>query len=439
MVEEFGKGQGRSCEDNIFFEVVTIGEELLSGYVVDTNAAMIAEKFLNLGYQVRRMTSVGDSGIDIGAVLQETASRSRLVIITGGLGPTGDDRTAEAAARTFGRVLRLHEPTLQRIRERLDRMGLPLTANRERQARIPAGAEVLDNPEGTAPGFALDVSGSLLIFLPGVPGELQALLEQRVLPLVENRLPLQRVVLTHTLKIFGLAEATIDDMIRGALEDIPGLSLASLPRRPINRLRLTACGGSRQEVMETLEKADKRLRGRIGNWVMATNDEEVEEIVEDLLRQRGSTMAVAESCTGGLIFHRLTEVPGSSDVVDRGLVTYSPRAKMDLLGVSGTLLDDPGPVSAEVAEAMAAGIRERSGTSLGLSTTGVAGPSGGTAETPVGTVFFGLADHRHVWSRRFQFRGGRSDVKDQAAMVALDWLRRFLLGEDPAAYRLPWI
>ncbi len=419
-------------------EVVTIGDELLSGAIVDTNSSMIAQKLLGLGIPVWRMTSIGDDPGGMKELLRDAAARSPLVIVSGGLGPTEDDRTAQAVAEAFDRPLVLHEPSLQKIRDLFHRLGFEMTPNNERQAWIPDGALVIPNRMGTAPGFALEVRGSVLAFLPGVPRELEAMLDEELLPLVEKRLGREGGVGSRTLRIFGITEAKLDQMVKGALDGLPGTSLASLPRFPENRLRVTVRAQGPEEVARLLCEAEGRLRERIGAWVYGVDDEELESVVQDLLRAQGKTLAVAESCTGGLIVHRLTNIPGSSDVLDRGVVAYSLRAKREVLGVPMEILQRDGPVSARAAEAMAVGARERAGTSIGLSVTGIAGPSGGTEATPVGTVFMGLSEGDRGFSQRFWFRGGRGNVKTMASNVALDWLRRYLLGEDPRAYPGPW-
>jgi nicotinamide-nucleotide amidase len=419
-------------------EVVTIGDELLSGAIVDTNSSLIAEKLLGLGISVWRMTSVGDESTGIVDLLREVAGRSHLGIVSGGLGPTEDDRTSQAVAEAFGRPLALHEPSLRKIRELFERLGFEMTPNNERQAWIPQGAQVIPNRMGTAPGFALEVGGCLLAFLPGVPRELEAMLDEGLLPLLESRVGLRGRVASRTLKLFGVTEAKLDQMVRGALDGLPGTSLASLPRFPENRLRVTVRARGPKEAMDLLQEAERRLRERVGPWVYGVDDEELESVVQGLLRRQGKTLAVAESCTGGLVAHRLTNIAGSSDVLERAVVAYSLRAKEELLGVPRELLEREGPVSGEAARAMARGARERAGTTIGLSVTGIAGPSGGSEETPVGTVFMGLAEGGRSFAQRFWFRGGRGNVKTMASNVALDWLRRYLLGEDPCAYPGPW-
>lgn len=418
-------------------EVITVGDEILSGSIVDTNSAMIARKLGSVGLELRRMSSVGDEPQEIISELREAAARARAVIVTGGLGPTQDDRTALAAAQAFGVPLVLHEETLNKLRAFFANLGLEMTQNNERQAWIPQGARVVPNPMGTAPGFALRHEECLLIFLPGVPRELERMLEESVTAMVLEHCGSGFQVSSRTLKIFGLSEAKIDQMVKGVFEGLQGVTLASLPHYPENRLRITVRGGDPTAVSLTLEKAEAALRGKVGPWVYGVDEEEMENVVVRLLGEKGLVIALAESCTGGLIAHRLTNVPGASQVLSRAYVTYSLEAKEEM-GVPGDLLRERGAVSAEVAEAMAEAAALNSRADVGVSTTGIAGPTGGTEEHPVGTVFLGLASGGKTWSQRFHFRGGRGNIKTLASAVALDWVRRFLLGEDPDRYTVPW-
>ncbi len=418
-------------------EVITIGDEILSGTIVDTNSAMIARKLGSVGLEIRRMSSVGDDPDEIIRELREAAARARAVVVTGGLGPTQDDRTALSAAQAFGVPLTLDEETLQRLKDFFSNLGLEMTQNNERQAWMPQGSRVIPNPMGTAPGFAVRHGECLLVFLPGVPRELEKMLQESVTAMVLEHCGSGFQVQSRTLKVFGLSEAKMDQMVKGTLEALQGVSLASLPHYPENRLRIIVRGQDPRNVSLTLERAEALLREKIGSWVYGVDEEEMESIVVRLLSEKGERIALAESCTGGLMAHRITNVPGASQVLSRAYVAYSLEAKEEL-GVPGDLLREQGMVSAPVAEAMAEAAASRSGAQVGVSTTGVAGPTGGTEENPVGTVFIGLARGGKTWSQRFRFRGGRGNIKTLASAVALDWLRRFLLGEDPLRYTVPW-
>lgn len=428
-------GTGRTLCPPI--EVITVGDEILSGTIVDTNSAMIARKLGSVGLELRRMSSVGDEPQEIIRELREAAARARAVIVTGGLGPTEDDRTALAAAQAFGMPLVLHEESLEKLKNFFANLGLEMTPNNERQAWMPKGSKVVPNPMGTAPGFALRHEGCLLIFLPGVPRELERMLEETVTAMLLEHCGSGFQVSSRTLKIFGLSEAKIDQMVKGALDGLEGVALASLPHYPENRLRITVRGKDLADVSLKLERAEAHLREKVGPWVYGVDEEEMENVVVRLLGEKGFVLALAESCTGGLIAHRLTNVPGASLVLSRAYVPYSLEAKEEM-GVPGGVLRERGAVSAQVAEAMAQAAASRSRADIGVSTTGVAGPTGGTEEHPVGTVFLGLAAGGKTWSQRFRFRGGRGNIKTLASAVALDWLRRFLLGEDPARYTVPW-
>lgn len=419
-------------------EVITIGDELLCGSIVDTNSSLVADKLLDLGLEVSQMISIGDDARQIQRTLREVASRSQLAIVTGGLGPTGDDRTAQAAAQAFGRGLVLHEPSLEQIRKLFEQLGVEMTPNNERQAWIPERAEVIPNPQGTAPGFAIQEGACLLMFFPGVPRELERMLDDSGLPMAADRFLSSIHIASRSFKVFGLTEAKTDQMVRGLTEDIKGVSLASLPRFPELRLRITARAGNPEEAEDLLNKAEGLIRAKVGAWIYGTDDEELETVVNELLRKGTKTLAVAESCTGGLIAHRLTNVSGSSEILDRSFVVYSVLAKEELLGLSSELLTRHGAVSGATAKAMAAGAREKANTTLGLAVTGVAGPGGGDDRAPVGTVYIGLADASQSWSQRFAIRGSRWHTKNLAASIALDWLRRYLLGENPASYDAPW-
>ena len=424
--------------DKIHTEIITIGDEILSGIIADTNSAMIARKLQATGILVNQMVSVGDDPDAIEQLMIDVAARARLAIVTGGLGPTEDDRTVQAVSDAFGLPVVIHQPSLEKIKARFKALGVEYTENNARQARIPEGSIVVENPVGLAAGFTVEREGCILFFLPGVPRELERMLDESVVPMVREKFAPGTVILSRFLKIFGLGESRIDLLVKGALDGLNGIVLASLPRFPENKLRITASSGDPDSAARLLAEAEKRLRERVGGWIYGVDDQEMESVVEDLLREKGQTLAVAESCTGGLISHRLTNVPGSSEVFDRGIVSYSNQAKQTALGIPGSIIDGPGPVSEQTAKAMAHNVREQAGTTLGLSVTGVAGPGGGTESTPVGTVFIGLSSRESDWCKRYFLRRGRDDIKALASTTALDCVRRFLLGDGPFNHTYPW-
>lgn len=426
--------EGRSA----VIEILTVGDEILSGTIVDTNSALIARKLFEVGLEVTRMTSIGDHLEEIAKEVFLASQRADAVIATGGLGPTEDDRTSQAVAQALGRPLELHEPSLRKIQSIFEAMGVEMTSNNERQAWIPKGSTAIDNPMGTAPGFAIREGKCLMVFLPGVPRELERMLDETVVSLVRSHLGGPRFIASRTLRLFGIPESRIDNMVRGALDGLPGVSLASLPHYPENRLRVTVRGADPKEVASILDRAVGLLKEKVGSWVYGEDDEDLEGVVVSLLKKCGRRLAVAESCTGGLVAHRLTNVPGASEVLEASYVVYTQEAK-EQLGVPGGVIEKHGVVSAEVAQymAQAAASKAPPGT-VGLGITGLAGPTGGTEEIPVGTVFIAMYDRGQYWYHRFRFRGGRGNVKTLASSAALDWLRRYLLGEDPAQYNVPW-
>ncbi len=403
-------------------QIVTIGEELLSGATLDTNSRFLAETLHRFGIRVRKIVTVGDELEGIVRALREAAQGAELVLVTGGLGPTPDDRTREAAAEAFDLRLLLHEDYLRELKEKFAAWGLTFTETDEAQAQLPEGAEIIPNPLGLC-GFRLQVRGCHLFFFPGVPKELRSMVQGTLIPFLSERSG-GETVLVRLLKCFGPTESQVKELLEGLSGPF---ELAFLPSFPEIHLRLTVRGGTPEEAAGHLSAYEAEIRRRLGLHLFGSGDDTMEKVVGQLLRERGATIATAESCTGGLVAHRITEVPGSSDYFQGGVVSYSEEAKGRFLGVPREVLGRFGAVSAPCAEAMAKGVRERFGTTFGVSTTGVAGPTGGTPEHPVGTVFIGMAVGDRVEVKRYRFFGDRSQVKLMASEVALDRVRRFLL------------
>ncbi|MFQ5532236.1 MAG: competence/damage-inducible protein A [Candidatus Methylomirabilales bacterium] len=406
-------------------EIVSVGAELLQGALLDTNALFLTEMLHGIGIEVLCRTTVGDDRGRIGQVLRQARDRAAVVILTGGLGPTEDDRTRDALADVSGRPLVLHGETLKRIEERFARRGISLSERAKRQAWVPEGFVVLPNRYGTAPGLLWEEGGSLLISLPGPPREMRPLFTEQVLPVLLQGAGSGRVVRTRTVKVCGLREAEVEERIQDLLGgDHPSLSLLARPGEIHIRV---AVSGRQQEVESQLDLWEEKLRDCLGETVFGIDEERLEEAVGRLLRIQGKTVAVAESCTGGLLAHRITNIPGSSDYFDRGIVSYSNRAKEELLQVPSSLIEQHGAVSPEVAVAMAAGVRHRVGTDLGVAVTGIAGPGGGTEAKPVGLTYIALADAQGEDWRKHQFSFDREDNKLWASQMALEMLRRYLL------------
>ncbi len=416
--------------------VLTIGDELLIGQVRDTNASWLGEQLTQAGVVVRRMATVGDDEQALQSELRQSLAESDLVVTTGGLGPTGDDRTREAVAGLFGVELAFQDEILEDIRERFRLRGRTMPESNRSQAMVPAGFEVLSNRLGTAPGLWYEIrqgeaAGSMLAVLPGVPYEMKHLFTGEVLPRVRGRGGL-RTIVHRTLRTAGIGESSLQEAagdLSGILSDM--LRLAWLPGAGGVRLRMTAFGGSREEAESRIAHLEACLWDRIGEHIYGTDDETLEEVVGHMLRDRSLTVAVAESCTGGYVAHALTNIPGSSAYMAGGVVAYSNSAKVDMLGVSPEALRQHGAVSEVVAVQMAEGVRQRLGADLGLSTTGIAGPDGGTPEKPVGTVWIGYADTGGVAAHRLQLVQDRMLNKRLTATFLLERVRKNLLAGRP--------
>jgi competence/damage-inducible protein CinA-like protein len=411
-------------------EILTIGDELLRGEIVDSNKAVLSDSLLHLDVETRFQTSVGDTPEDMMDAFRRAAARSDLVLVSGGLGPTRDDLTAQVLAESFGRALVRDAGALAAIRGFFDGIGREMTENNTKQADFPEGAEILPNPIGTAPGFALVADGATFFCMPGVPRELARMLNEQVLPRIERRLPPSRMVVRSALlRTFGLGESSLDD----ALKDIAASGEVTLGFRtafPDNFLRPVARAASAEQAELRLARACESIRERLGPLVYAEGDETLAAVVVRLLRARGRSLALAESCSGGAVAQRITDVPGASEVFPGGVVAYADAAKRTLLGVPEALLAEHGAVSEPVARAMAEGARARFGADLALATTGISGPGGGSAEKPVGLVYLALADGAHTHVDHFVFPLDRSRHRRLTAQVALDWVRRWLLGVE---------
>lgn len=414
-------------------EILTIGDEVLRGEIVDSNKSFLADRLLSLDIETRFHASVRDDPDDMADAFRRAAGRSRIVLVSGGLGPTRDDLTIEVLARTFGRKLVLHEPSLAALRAFFGRFGREMSKNNEKQAWFPEGAEVLPNPVGTAPGTLLREGDTLFFCLPGVPRELELMMGEQVLP----RLAEARgggVVRSRLLRTFGMGESTLDEL----LADVAAAGDVVLGFRtafPDNYVRPLARGATAEEADARIAEVVEEIQRRLGPLVYAEGEQTLEDVVNVQLRRAGRTVAVAESCTGGLLAERITSVPGSSDVFLGGVVAYADAAKTALLGVPAEAIREHGAVSEPVARAMAEGVRERLGADYGVSTTGISGPGGGSDEKPVGTVWVGVADAAGTHAQSFVFPFDRARHRQVTSQVALDWIRRSLLGEELVAPR----
>lgn len=401
--------------------ILTTGDELLSGEISDSNTRTIAGILSACGYRLRCSLSVPDQEKEIVAALQYLIGHVQFIIVTGGLGSTGDDRTARAAARALGQPLVINDDALDMVRQWFARRNYQMEPNNERQALLPQLAQPLPNQLGTAPGFRLQHNNCELFFLPGVPAEMQAMFMQSVLPVLQQKMPDVSPYQQRTFKLFGLSEPKIDRMI--PYQQLPeGIDVAFALDYPLVLLKLKATG---DDAEYCLDQAEALLLKELGDYLMAKDGESPEENVGKLLSNAGLTLSLAESCTGGLLTTMLTSQPGASAFLERAGVTYADSAKRDWLNVPMLLLQQHGAVSGNCARAMASGLRQNTGTDLSLAITGIAGPDGGTEEKPVGTVYISLASSSGVHVKKYNFSGDRNQIQRMSATMALEWLRRF--------------
>jgi len=410
--------------------ILTIGNELTSGKTQDTNSSFIARQLNVPGWQVAAMMSVGDDENAIRGGLSYIMGISDAVIVTGGLGPTADDITTVAIASTFSLKLYTNEDVLRHIQGLFEKHRLKWTPNNAKQAVFPEGAETICNPIGTAWGFSLKRNGIIVAVIPGVPAEVRRMLPEGVIPLFRREFTEEaQYVESRTIKLFGIAEAGVDQ----ALADVDlaglGVNIGFYPNFPENHVVLIARHASEAEAKKKLKKAEGYVKERLRDYIFAYDRETLESLVASLLTERKLTLAVAESCTGGLITDRLTDIPGSSAFLERGVVTYSNVSKTELLGVPEQVLHEFGAVSEQTAILMAEGVRKIGKTDLGLAVTGIAGPTGGTEEKPVGTVFIALTDGKKTICHRSFYRWDRRRIKMVSSQSALMMLKRYLTGE----------
>jgi nicotinamide-nucleotide amidase len=407
-------------------EIIAVGSELLTPFRTDTNSLWLTERLNSVGVEVKLKTIVGDDDARLEETVRDALKRSGVVLLTGGLGPTEDDITRKIAARALGRRLLLDEKVLDDIKAKFLRWGRQMPEINARQAMVMEGAEVLPNPNGSAPGLYLEHDGRVVALLPGPPREMKPMFEGLVLPRLAERSGGVRVV-RRVLRVAGLGESAVDERIAPVYTQYKNPQTTILFNSTEIEIHLTAQAKTEAEAELLLDGLAGQIEERLGDSVFAFRGEKMEEVVGLRLAVGGFTLATAESCTGGLVAHRLTEVPGSSTYFMEGVVTYSNEAKTRLLGVPAELIGAHGAVSAEVAEAMAVGVKRRAETDFGLSVTGIAGPGGGSEEKPVGLVYVALADDAHTEHKRALLPGDRHLIRWRASQFALDLLRRRLI------------
>ncbi|MEK7397253.1 MAG: competence/damage-inducible protein A [Candidatus Poribacteria bacterium] len=408
-------------------ELLFVGTELLLGQIVNTNAVYLGENLANLGVDLYYSSVVGDNLDRIKDAITHALSRSDLTIITGGLGPTFDDITREGITEALGRELIFDEEVMAQIEGHFKRTKFQMLPMHRRQAYvISSGCQVIPNLIGSAPGLIIDANGKWIIAMPGVPREMKKMCEDAVFPWIAKKVG-NVVIKSKVIKVGGMGESTVADEINDIVESLSNPTIAFLCAPGEVTVRITAKATNTDEAYKMINDVAQKVKAKLGDNVFGEDNQIMEQVVGKMLLERHRTLALAESCTGGLVSDRLTDIPGSSDYFLGGVVSYTNQLKIDLLGVSSDDIRDYGAVSAIVAEQMAMGIRELTNSDYGISITGIAGPTGATPEKPVGLVYIGLSSKDEVDSKEFRFVGDRTGIKRWASQSALDMLRRELL------------
>jgi nicotinamide-nucleotide amidase len=406
-------------------EILSVGTELLLGDILNTNSQYLNRRLADLGISVYFNTTVGDNPQRLKKALEIAFSRSDMVIATGGLGPTKDDLTKEVSAEFFGKKLILHEESLNRIKEFFEKRGLPLTEGNIKQAYIIEGSKVIPNDWGTAPGIIYENNGKILILLPGPPREMIPMFETYVVPYLLTLS--SETIQSKVLRVCGLGESFMEERIKDLIENQTNPTIAPYAKEGEAILRITAKAKSKEEAEKLIEEVEKEIRKRLGDFIYGEGDITLEEVVVKLLIEKGITIAVAESCTGGMISARIVNVPGVSKVFKEGIIAYSNESKIKRLNISEETLKKYGAVSKECALEMARNVALISGADIGLSSTGIAGPEGGTSDKPVGLVYLGLYMNGVENYKELKLSGDRNRIRLYTTINALDFLRRHIL------------
>lgn len=409
-------------------EIITVGTEILLGDILNTNCRYLSRELAAMGIEMYYQITVGDNEERLLKTLEESLNRSDIVICTGGLGPTEDDITKEVCAKYFGYELELHKPSLDAMIERFKHMNRVPTKNNEKQAYFPKEAYILKNDNGTAPGCIMEKEGKMIVVLPGPPKEMESMFENYVKPYLSKLT--DDVIESEVLRIIGVGESKVENDILDIIDSQTNPTIATYAKGYECTLRITAKAKSVEEAKELIKPMSDEMKRRFGQSLYATGETSIEEVVAKMLVENNLKIAVAESCTGGMVSASLINYPGISSVFMEGCVTYSNEAKMKSLGVKKETLDIYGAVSDKCAKEMASGVAARYNTNIGIATTGIAGPDGGTDEKPVGLVYFGIYINGKVISKKYVFNGDRQGVRERATRTILNDLRLELLNME---------
>lgn len=409
-------------------EIITVGTEILLGDILNTNCRYLSRELAAMGIEMYYQITVGDNEERLLKTLEESLNRSDIVICTGGLGPTEDDITKEVCAKYFGYKLELHKPSLDAMIERFKHMNRVPTKNNEKQAYFPKEAYILKNDNGTAPGCIMEKEGKMIVVLPGPPKEMESMFENYVKPYLSKLT--DDVIESEVLRIIGVGESKVENDILDIIDSQTNPTIATYAKGYECTLRITAKAKSVEEAKELIKPMSYEMKRRFGQNLYAVGETSIEEVVAKMLVENNLKIAVAESCTGGMVSASLINYPGISSVFMEGCVTYSNEAKMKSLGVKKETLDIYGAVSDKCAKEMASGVAARYNTNVGIATTGIAGPGGGTDEKPVGLVYFGIYINGKVISKKYVFNGDRQGVRERATRTILNDLRLELLNME---------
>lgn len=408
-------------------EIISIGNEILGGNIVDTNANYIIKKLKGINLNVQHVSAVADEESEIVAQLKEACQRSQIIITTGGLGPTEDDITFQSVAKTFQLNLVKYPEAERHMIERISKIGVSVSPSNLKQSFLPEGSICIINPYGTAPAMILEKEGKVIISLPGVPLEMKNLLSEQIIPFLEKNFPNLEHIQSRIIRTSGLGESNLNDMIKDFIISNRKLNIGIYASPEDIKIQLNALAKTAEETKNILDEATRQLKVILGDYIFGYDNESLEEVTGNLLRRKKLSLAVAESCTGGMLGETLTTVPGSSDYFKGGIISYDGEIKEKLLGVPHTLLTRFGEVSEPVAKAMAEGARKKCNSDVGLSITGIAGPTGGSEEKPVGLVYIGLADAGQTLVQKHYFHNGRQAIRLRSVRRALNMLRLHII------------
>jgi nicotinamide-nucleotide amidase len=408
-------------------EIISIGNEILCGSIIDTNANHIIKKLKEINLNVQHVSAVADEENEIIAQLKEACQRSQVIITTGGLGPTEDDITFQSVARTFQLNLVKYPEAERHMIERISKIGVSVSPSNLKQSFLPEGSTCIINSYGTAPAMILEKEGKVVVSLPGVPLEMKNLLSEQIIPFLQKKFPDLEYIQSRIIKTSGLAESNLNDRIKDFIISNQRLNVGIYASPEDIRIQLNAMAKTAEETKNILDEATEQLKILLGDYIFGYGDESLEEVIGNLLRRKKLSLAVAESCTGGMLGETLTTVPGSSDYFKGGIISYDGEIKEKLLGIPHTLLSQFGEVSEPTARAMAEGVRKNCNSDIGLSITGIAGPAGGSEEKPVGLVYIGLADAGQTLVQKHYFHNGRQAIRLRSVRRALNMLRLHII------------